>query len=77
MNIIKRLIEAFATARDFEGHMRIMDSMRSKKQTYKINATKEQMGILRYIAATGFTINEFEKAYRCSFRNNRDEISGD
>ena len=77
MNVIKRLIEAFTTARDFELTMKMMDSMRSKKAKYRIMATREQMNMLRLFASYGCTVNDFERGFRFLPRNIQDDIAGD
>lgn len=77
MNIIKSFIRIYLAARDFEIQMNIMDSMRSKKETYKIKATKEQMNILTMVASYGATVNDVERAFRLLSLKRQDEIAGD
>lgn len=77
MNIIKRLIKIYITARDFELQMNIMDSMRSKKETYKIRATKEQVEVLRLFASYGSTVEDFERYFKPLPLETQDDASGD
>lgn len=77
MNIIKRFMQIFIAARDFELKMKLFDSMRSQKETYNIKATKEQMNILTLFASYGVTVSDVERAFRSRSLKKQDEISGD
>ena len=55
ISLIKGIIQSLIDAREFEFSMRMMDSRRNLKDTIKIKATKEQIGILKMCASYGIS----------------------
>lgn len=55
MNILKRIFNAYVTAKEFETNMQIMDGMRNSKEQYTVNITLGQMNILTACASLGIS----------------------
>ena len=77
MNILKRIFNAYITAKEFEINMNIMDSLRPTKEKYRVEITLDQMNALTTLASYGATVDDFERAFRLLSVERRDEISGD
>ena len=58
IRLIKSIINAYITAREFETNLKIMDGKRDEKQKYTIRATLDQMNILTACASLGISNSE-------------------
>ena len=80
MNTIKRIFNAYVTAKKFETNMQIMDGMRNSKEQYTVSITLDQMNILTTCASLGISSSvvisgHYDKALRYEAKS-RDEVSG-
>jgi hypothetical protein len=58
MNVLKRIFNAYITAKDFETNMQIMDGMRNSKEQYTVSLTLDQMNILTTCVSYGIFKSE-------------------